>query len=411
MYRNRFETYVKDSDGLNADMIDFTNEVADAIGYTYPASFTLPISTALTPLYFIRLFLDQIFTFVVVVLILLGGLLIYSLLLSNVEEKTYEYGMLRALGMQSYVLIELLVTQSLSFSLPGIALGLLASFLVFIPVAYLIADFALSPVDITMAGSAAAIAVSLGLVMPLIAIVGPIQRALSKTLRDALDIYHQVQSETTVRIIKLENLGLSPWQISASVSMIVMGFIVYYVIPYAFTFGDYPLFFTILILILLGTEIVANRLLTHFIGMLLGLSLVAITIQPYLERYMIYLLLWGEDYRTLAQLVRKNLASHSRRNMKTAIMFTTSLAFMYASSYCLQILMSFHSIFAGASFSLQAYTISSTVELASGADLVVLAPFNGRYPLDEEGMRGYLNQEMAKSDPLVLGYTRTHFPM
>jgi ABC-type antimicrobial peptide transport system permease subunit len=45
------------------------------------------------------------------VLIVLGGLLIYSLLLGNVEEKTYEYGMLRALGMQSYVLIELLIAQ------------------------------------------------------------------------------------------------------------------------------------------------------------------------------------------------------------------------------------------------------------------------------------------------------------
>ncbi len=127
-----------------------------------------------------------------------------------------------------------------------------------------ISSFALSPVDYSMDGVAVAIAVTLGFCMPLIAIVGPIQRALSRTLRDALDIYHQIQSETTVRIIKLEKLGLSPWQISgmllsissniwlASVSMIVMGFIVYYIIPYTFTFGDLPTFFLILILILLG---------------------------------------------------------------------------------------------------------------------------------------------------------------
>ena len=31
---------------------------------------------------------------------------------------------------------------------------------------------------------------ALGLVMPVVAIMGPIGRALSKTLRDALDIYH-----------------------------------------------------------------------------------------------------------------------------------------------------------------------------------------------------------------------------
>ena len=92
-------------------MITFTNQVADAIGFTFPATFTLPLQAALIPLYYIRLFLDQIFTFVVTVLIVLGGLLIYSLLLSNVEEKTYEYGMLRGLGMKQYVLIELLFTQ------------------------------------------------------------------------------------------------------------------------------------------------------------------------------------------------------------------------------------------------------------------------------------------------------------
>lgn len=162
-------------------------------------------------------------------------------------------------------------------------------------------------------------------------------------MRDALDIYHQVQSETTVRIIKLEKLGLSPWQISgectllmsmshalhtASVMMVVMGFVVYYLIPYSFTFGDLPLFFTILILILLGKRSFSSIFYLFYVGMLLGLSLIGTTLQPYVERLAIYAILWGEDYRSLGSLVRKNLSAHSRRNIKTAIMFTTSLAFM-----------------------------------------------------------------------------------
>jgi hypothetical protein len=96
--------------------------------------------------------------------------------------------------------------------------------------------------------------------------------------------------------------------------MIVMGFIVYYLIPYAFTFEDLPLFFTILIFILLG--------------MLFGLSLIGTTLQPYLERMFIHVLLWSSEYKTLRNLVQKNLGAHSRRNIKTAIMFTTALAFM-----------------------------------------------------------------------------------
>jgi len=158
--------------------------------------------------------------------------------------------------------------------------------------------------------------------------------------------------------------------------MILMGFIVYYLIPYTFTFGDLPLFFLILILILLG--------------MLGGLSLIGTTIQPYAERVAVLLLIWGEDRRTLSQLIRKNLSSHSRRNIKTALMFTTSLAFI---------------IFAGTSFSLQGHTIAETVQLASGADLLVWGPISGDNPLNEKGLRGYLQEEMARKNPLVKGFT------
>eukprot|EP01119_Soliformovum_irregulare_P011698 TRINITY_DN2957_c0_g2_i5.p1 TRINITY_DN2957_c0_g2~~TRINITY_DN2957_c0_g2_i5.p1 ORF type:complete len:779 (-),score=230.88 TRINITY_DN2957_c0_g2_i5:26-2362(-) len=378
MYKDRFIAYVKSQTGMDADLIDFTNQVADTLGYTFPVTFTLPLRTALIPLYFIRLFLDQIFLFVVVVLIVLGGMLIYSLLLSNVEEKTYEYGMLRAMGMKQYVLIELLTTQSLSFSVPAILIGLTVSFLLYIPVAGYISDFSLSPIDITMTPRAGLLATILGLIMPLVSIVGPIRRALSRTLRDALDIYHQVQSETSVSITKLEDLGLSPWQVTASLMMVVMGFVVYYIIPYAFTFGNLPLFFTILILILLG--------------MLFGLSLIGTTLQPFAERLCIYILLWGSDYRALSELVRKNLAAHGRRNIKTATMFTTALAFI---------------IFAGASFALQGHTIGETVQLATGADIVVYGGLtrSAMGMLNEDPMRNYLNEMLSAPNPLITGFT------
>jgi ABC-type antimicrobial peptide transport system permease subunit len=42
----------------------------------------------------------------VALVVLLGILLIYSLLLNDVEEKTYEYGMLRALGFKQRSLIQ-----------------------------------------------------------------------------------------------------------------------------------------------------------------------------------------------------------------------------------------------------------------------------------------------------------------
>jgi ABC-type antimicrobial peptide transport system permease subunit len=53
-------------------------------------------------------------------LAILGIILIYSLLMGKVEEKTYEYGMLRALGMKKVSLIHIMVSQAFYFSIPGI---------------------------------------------------------------------------------------------------------------------------------------------------------------------------------------------------------------------------------------------------------------------------------------------------
>ena len=49
---------------------------------------------------------DALFGGVITVLCMLGVLLIYSLMLSDTDEKTYEYGMLRALGMPQRHLIQ-----------------------------------------------------------------------------------------------------------------------------------------------------------------------------------------------------------------------------------------------------------------------------------------------------------------
>lgn len=49
----------------------------------------------------------------------------------------------------------------------------------------------------------------MGLVIPLIANVMPIQRALSKNLRVSLDLYHRTINEITITIKRLEDMGMS----------------------------------------------------------------------------------------------------------------------------------------------------------------------------------------------------------
>ena len=56
----------------------------------------------------IRVFLSTSLSTIVFFLAILSIQLIYSLMLSDVEEKTYQYGMLRALGFRNKNLIGLI---------------------------------------------------------------------------------------------------------------------------------------------------------------------------------------------------------------------------------------------------------------------------------------------------------------
>jgi len=146
-----------------------------------------------------------------------------------VDSKTFEYGMLRALGMPHRTLVQILLSKSLLFSAPGIGLGLLLAFLANIPIAHELAAFAVVPPDYAFLAAPLVVSALLGLGMPLVANLVPISRALGKTLRDSLDVYHVVVSEVTVRVFKLQELGVDLWQTCISVLLIVVGFVTFYV--------------------------------------------------------------------------------------------------------------------------------------------------------------------------------------
>jgi hypothetical protein len=122
----------------------------------------------LTAIDFIRIFLGEIFFTVLAVLVILGTILITSLLLADAEEKTFEYGILRTLGLKQAYIILILVFQSLLFSVPGVLLGLLASYLVYIPIGYVIATYTGADFDMTMDSTALVIGILLGILLPFI---------------------------------------------------------------------------------------------------------------------------------------------------------------------------------------------------------------------------------------------------
>ncbi len=380
LLKDRYSVYLQPAEAAAASFVAVTNEVSNRIGFNYSVRPTAPIQEALTGILFIKLFLDQIFGSVMAVLVVLGSMLIYALLLGNVSDKTYEYGMLRALGFERNSLIGLLFVTAFFFTIPGIGLGLLGAWILFVPISLVFQLLTSASSDYALDWSAIVLGVVVGIVMPIVANIGPIRRALSRTLRDSLDVYHNVQEETNVKMVKLKSMGFSPWQIIVAIVMVVMGFLVYYLIPYAFTYNNFALFLGILQVILLS--------------MVLGLCLVATTVQPIMERLVLWCLVWGPDAKLLS-LMNKNLSAHRPRNQKTALMFTLSLGFI---------------IFAGASFSLQANTVGDTVKSLIGADANIVAP-SWDNPLPEGVIRSTLEAELARNGTLLLGWAFATFPL
>lgn len=378
--RDRLVSYVKTGSELKQDMVDFSNEAMALLGPGVAADPSLPVYVAIQATSIVRLFLDQLFLMVVVVLGFLGCLLIYQLVINDVEEKTYEYGMLRALGMRKRALIQLLAVQSAYFSLPGISVGLALAFLVCLYPTFFIAEYSRTVPSYGLRGLAVGVGVIVGTVIPVLSNIAPIKRALGKTLRDSLDVYHQVQNDVTVSFVRLANVGLDNWQVAIAIVLVVTGFTVYYMFPYAIIFNNLSLLLTLLLAILLG--------------MVMGFVLLSQTLQPYLERGLLRCILLP-PHRLLHTLIRQHMSAHRSRNSKAALMFTTSLAFL---------------IFAGTMFALQAVTIPTNIRILLGSDIVVQSP-KYELPLDEASMRKWLDAEMARPGSRVAGYAFRTFAL
>ena len=216
-----------------------------------------------------------------------------------------------------------------------------------------------------------------------LATVVPVRRALSSSLRDALDLYHSSLSEVTVHVTRLAEMGLSPAQIALALTLVSAGFITFYLLPLSFLFNNLGFFLGLLTAVLMA--------------MLCGLALVALVLQPTVETALLRLFLsFGPD-AALATVVRKNLSGHRPRNAKTAGMIGLSIAFL---------------VFASAMFGLQGAAITVQVRELLGADIVALVPdaITAPIQLPQAAMTAFLTSEQASSD-IVLGWSYVSLPM
>ena len=185
------------------------SDLTNALSLSSNSTLSAPLLGAVQGVGFVSIFLDNAMLTVVVFLAILSTQLIYSLMISDVDEKTYDYGMLRALGFQSKSLMTLISLQAFSFSIPGLALGLIVACILNYLARFIIFDYSQNTTTYALSIAAILLGMFLGLVIPLISNIIPIQRALSKNLRDSLNLYHKTINELTVKIKRLEEIGLS----------------------------------------------------------------------------------------------------------------------------------------------------------------------------------------------------------
>ena len=62
---------------------------------------------------------------IVVFLFILDFIVIYTIMLSDVDERTYDFAMLRTLGFKNSSLVVLLLMQALLYSIPATMIGFL----------------------------------------------------------------------------------------------------------------------------------------------------------------------------------------------------------------------------------------------------------------------------------------------
>ena len=196
--------------------------------------------------------------------------------------------------------------------------------------------------------------------------------------------------------------------------LIILGIIVYYVVPLTYTFQDLGVFMRIFSVILLA--------------MILGQVLLTQGLDFLMEQFFVSCLMWGSD-KKLRFLVHKNLSGHRGRNKKTATVFTLCLGFV---------------IFAATVFTLQASSITLSLQWTNGADVVSGLVSSNQYSnslhfppsfmssqvvsaseiddsLPEAALRTYLDQRLVNAaestsstlatEMIVMSYTFITFPL
>jgi len=208
------------------------NKIDNALGF-YNVASNPSLLEALEPFSYAVLFIGLIFDILLIIFVVVAILLIYSLLLISVETKTHEIGVMRLMGLTKCGFVAMILTQAGMFVLPAVVLGFITVF----PVIYFLyaslfeSSLGYIP-SVVPSGKAVAIALFVGVLIPLLSSIIPIRRAMSTNLTDALDVNRSKNQGVLITFIDSRTKDLVPYLLFGSVT-VVFGIAIYYGLPIA----------------------------------------------------------------------------------------------------------------------------------------------------------------------------------
>lgn len=186
-------------------------------------------------------------------------------------------------------------------------------------------------IDSTPTGNAILLAISLGIIIPILSSIVPIREALKQTLSVALDIQRSKSQAVKIEV-DVEGKGF-PWgTVSFALITSIFGVSIYYLLPLALLSFNLALLIAIFFYIL--------------IGLLVGFILLALNTQYLVEKFVVFVFFFwthihcskrkkdnsafclriGQSHTK--HIILKNLAGHRLKNRRTAIMYALSIAFV-----------------------------------------------------------------------------------
>jgi len=361
----RHDTYLMaDYEALQKIVVDYFSSVLVLIGFPAWEAPSLQILRRMQVAQFIQLFLGLTLNLFILILVVLSIVLIYSLLLVSVETRQLEMGILRTLGVNRKLIIQIVFSQAFSYAVPGWIVGL--------ALAQMVAEYTLTQlsetsgvrIPTTLRPESAAWATVLILIVPVVATYIPAKKALTSSLAEAMNTNRASTKAVVVDIIRDNNKQLNLPLMLVALALTGFGFTVYYLFPLALLSLDLALLLSIFLLILMG--------------MLVGLVLLSLNFEGVVEQAVVYVFvgILCCTKRAVKGLVLKNLVAHRQRNRKTTLMYSIALGFI---------------IFAQTAYDVNIRTVLHAATQSRGAPVVLFSlGYKGVKHMDE--LEKFLNE-------------------